>query len=116
MYKSRVSDTTDWKYHAEQAVKFDGGIYQYSKINNISKSALYRWIKICANQDDSKPSQKSKKVNLNKSSKKVSPFLPVVITPSKNSQSETHELKLNTKLPDSRWVAEIITNVIRGLL
>lgn len=116
MYKSQALETTDWKYHAEQAVKFDGGIYQYSKINNISKSALYRWIKVCANLDDSKPSRKSKKYKINKISKKESPFLPVVITPSKSSQSETHELKLNTQLPDSRWVAEIITNVIRGLV
>lgn len=106
MHKSRALDKTDWKHHVSQALKFEGGIYQYSKINNISKSALYRWIKIYANQIDTKPRRKSKK---------ASPFLPVVITPSKSSPLETHDLKLNAQLPDSRWVAEIITNVIRGL-
>jgi hypothetical protein len=106
MYKSRVVDTIDWKHHVKQAVKFNGGVYEYSKINNISKSALYRWIKIYSDQINLKIKQKVKK---------ESAFLPVVVTPLKKSQ-DTHELKLNRELPDSRWVAEIITNVIRGLL
>lgn len=106
MYKSQVSDTIDWKHHAEQAVKFDGGIYQYSKINNISKSALYRWIKIYFEKGHLKLKQKVKK---------ESPFLPVVVTPLTRSQPDTHEQKLNRPLPDSRWVADIITHVIRGL-
>ena len=78
----------------------------YSKINNISKSALYRWIKIYSDQSNLKIKQKVKK---------ESAFLPVVVTPVKKSQ-DTHELKLNRELPNSRWVSEIITNVIRGLI
>lgn len=110
MYKSKTTDIINWKRHAEQAIKFEDGIYEYSKINNISKSALYRWIKIYSDQGDLKKSKKTKKYNLQKESS----FLPVSIGPSKlPTQCYTQEQLLK---PDSRWVAEIITNVIRGLM
>ena len=48
MHKSKSTEAIDWKHHAEESIKFEGGIYQCSKINNISKSALYRWIKVSA--------------------------------------------------------------------
>lgn len=44
--------------------------------------------------------------------KKVkSAFVPVVV-----SSSETQSYQRTKSLPDSKWVAEVITSVIRGLL
>lgn len=115
MNKSQKQEEIDWRSHAEQAVKFEGGIYQYSKINNISKSALYRWIKIYAEKGELKVNRKSKKYSLGKKEKKESPFLPVIIKPEVEELAMKYSVQ-NKNLPESRWVAEIITHVIRGLL
>ena len=91
-----------WRNHFEQSKIFPDGIQAYCEANKLATSAYYKWRQRILNLKPTKTI--SKKVK--------SQFLPVVVTPT--------ELKINShpqqRLPDSHWVAEIITNVIRGLL
>jgi hypothetical protein len=91
-----------WRNHYEQSKLYPDGIQAYCDANKLAISVYYKWRQRILNLKSSKTILKKVK----------SPFLPVVAAPT--------ELKIPSypqqRLPDSRWVAEIITNVIRGLL
>ena len=85
-----------WREHILKSDQHPEGTQAYCKLNNLPDSTFYKWrIKIFG---------KIKKVK--------SPFLPVVISAPELRQ-QVYPQKNN--LPDARWVAEIITQVIRGL-
>lgn len=94
-----------WRNHLEQSKLYPDGIQAYCEANKLAISAYYKW--------------RQRILNLNPAetiSKKVkSPFLPVMITPSE-FKAQSFPQQMSRQLPDSRWVAEIITNVIRGLV
>lgn len=92
-----------WRNHLEQSKKYPEGIQAYCKANKLATSNYYKWRQSLLNMPPSKMS--SKKIH--------SPFLPVVIaTPEIKEQNYPQK----NNLPDPRWLAEVITNVIRGLL
>lgn len=96
-----------WRNHLEQSKQYPEGIQAYCEANRLTPSAYYKWRRKILDLYPSKTI--SKKVK--------SPFLPVVVTSNEfNGQSHPSPQQLARQLPDSRWVAEIITNVIRGLL
>jgi hypothetical protein len=93
-----------WREHILKSDRCPEGRQAYCRFNNLPESTFYKWrLKIFG------PNKKSENIN----SKKIqSSFLPVVVT-TPELNSGTYPQK-NT-LPDARWVAEIITQVIRGL-
>lgn len=96
-----------WSNHFEQSKLYPEGIQSYCKANKLATSAYYKWRQRILNSKPPKPG-----------SKKVKPsFLPVLVkSPETQMQSYPQHHQSLRQLPDSRWVAEIITNVIRGLL
>lgn len=95
-----------WRNHLEQSKKYPEGINSYCKVNNLATSVYYKWRQRILNLKPSKII--SKKVK--------SPFIPVVIKSTEAKIQSHPQQQKSQQLPDSRWVAEIITNVIRGLL
>jgi len=93
-----------WRNHVEQSKQYKDGIQAYCKDNKLTVSTYYRWSNKFLDSNSK-----------NKISKKVkSVFLPMTVSaPELPHQSYPQK---NKNLPDSHWVAEIITNVIRGLL
>ncbi len=92
-----------WRKHLEQSKKYHEGIQAYCKANKLATSNYFKWRQRLLNLPQAKILKKPK-----------SPFFPVTVfcTPEPEIQSYPQI----EKIPDSRWVAEIITNVIRGLL
>lgn len=90
-----------WRNHIEQSKQHPDSIQAYCEANNIATSVYYKWRQRVLNLRPSKVI--SKKVK--------SAFVPVVV-----SSSETQSYQRTKSLPDSKWVAEVITSVIRGLL
>ena len=93
-----------WRNHLEQSKKYPEGIQAYCKANKLAISNYYKWRQRLLNLPPSK-------IILEKTK---SPFLPVTI--SSATEFEIQSYPQTKKIPDSRWVAEIITNVIRGLM
>ena len=95
-----------WRNHLEQSKLYPDGIQAYCEANQLAPSAYYKWRQRILNLKPSKTI--SKKVK--------SPFLPVVVTSTDTKKKSNPQQYMPQRLPDSRWVSEIITNVIRGLL
>ncbi len=93
-----------WREHILKSNQYAEGRSAYCKFNNLQESTFYKWrFKIFG------PKKKSENINLKKTQ---SPFLPVVI---KNPELNSKTYPQKNNLPDARWVAEIITQVILGL-
>ncbi len=93
-----------WRNHLEQSKKYPEGIQAYCKANMLAASNYYKWRQRVLNLPPSKIILKKPK----------SPFLPVTVSSEAEFKIQSYPQTKN--LPDSRWVAEIITNVIRGLM
>ncbi len=93
-----------WRNHLEQSKIYPEGIQAYCKANKLAISNYYKWRQRLL--DLRPPKIKLKKLK--------SPFLPVTVSCA--TEFEIQSYPQTKKLPDSRWVAEIITNVIRGLI
>ncbi len=93
-----------WRSHLDQSKLYPDGIQAYCKANNLATSNYYNWRKRVLKLKTSKIISKELK----------SPFFPVVVTPTPEFEVRNYPQVKN--LPDSRWVAEVIANVIRGLL
>lgn len=94
-----------WQGHIEKSKHCAVSVQSYCKANNLLESSYYYWRdKIYGKKLGLKTKATSKKVK--------SAFLPVVV-----SSEQEFECYPQTKrsLPDSQWVAEVITHVIRGL-
>ena len=93
-----------WREHILKSDVYPEGRQAYCRFNDLPESTFYKWrLKIFG------PKKKSENIN---SKKAQSPFLPVVI---KNPELNNKTYPQKNNLPDARWVAEIITQVIRGL-
>lgn len=92
-----------WRNHLEQSKKYPEGIQAYCKANTLATSNYYKWRQRLLNLPPAKIILRKPK----------SPFLPVTVA---SNEIEIQNPTQTKKLPDSRWVSEIITNVIRGLL
>ena len=92
-----------WRNHFEQSKIYPDGIQAYCEVNKLATSAYYKWRQRILNLNSTKAI--SKKVK--------SPFLPVAVA---QTELKIKSYPQKNNLPDSRWVAEIITNVIQGLL
>lgn len=107
MKRSKSESIEFWRHHINQAKSQPKSIVRYCKANNLLESSFYYWRDKIFAERVLKPETRRKKVS--------SAFLPVVVSPPElKMQSDQHESKPR-QLPDSQWVAEIITNVIRGL-
>ena len=93
-----------WRNHLEQSKIFPEAIQAYCKANKLATSNYYKWRQSLLNLPPAK-------INLKKPK---SLFLPITVIPATEFELQTYPQ--TKKLPDSRWVAEIITNVIRGLM
>jgi hypothetical protein len=95
-----------WRNHYEQSIIYPNGVQAYCENNKLATSAYYKWRKRILNLKPSK--------NITK--KSISPFLPAVVTSEASKMLSYPHQKITYPLPDSKWVAEVISNVIRGLL
>ena len=93
-----------WQNHLEQSKIYPEGVQAYCKANKLATSNYYKWRHRLLNLPPSKIILKKPK----------SPFLPVTVSCA--TEFEIQSYPQTKKLPDSRWVAEIITSVIRGLI
>ena len=93
-----------WRNHLEKSKKYLQGIQAYCKANKLATSNYYKWWQRLLNLPPSKIILKKPK----------SPFLPVTVSSANDFEIQSYPQ--TKKLPDSRWVAEIITNAIRGLM
>ncbi len=88
-----------WEKHIEEAALFSGGVQRYCKSQGLNLSTYYHWRGKLAS-----PKARSTK-------KQQSSFLPVVV---KAPEFDPTQL-MPTRLPDPKWVAEVMTHLIRGL-
>jgi len=97
-----------WREHIIKADAYPEGQQAYLKLNGLADSTYYKWrIRIFGKVKKQSP-QKIKKIK-----PKVNPFSPVIVSA---TQIQNQNYQQNRNLPDSKWVADIISNVIRGLL
>ena len=107
MKRSKVELIEFWRGHIIRAKSQSMSTVKYCRANNLLESSFYYWRNKFLGKKDSKMKKPTKKEN--------SPFLPVVVMPAE-LKKQVYPSQEFRQLPDSRWVAEIITNVIRGLL
>ena len=107
MKLSQEESVEFWRSHILKAKSQSISTVKYCKANNLLESSFYYWRDKIFSNKNSKIKKLEKKEN--------SPFLPVVVAATE-LKMQTYPLPELRQLPDSRWVAEIITNVIRGLL
>jgi len=98
-----------WHEHINRASANNQSLHEYSALNKISKSAMYRWKKyfsdLSVNQAiDEKP--------LVESEDRISPFSALIV---ETSGFSTIAQSKNRSLPDSAWLAEVIVKVVQGL-
>ncbi len=105
MNRSQSESIEFWRSHIIKARSQSLSTVKYCKANNLLESSFYYWRDKIFGKKNSKIKQRSKN--------EVSSFLPIVVAP---SEMQPHPAQDMCQLPDSKWVAEIITNVIRGLV
>lgn len=82
-----------WFNRVNMAKSFNGNGKAFCVSEGIDSSSFYYWRK-----------------RLSQTQERMSAFLPVVI----NSNSSPEESDLTT-LPEAKWLAEVLTHLIRGL-
>ena len=87
-----------WKTHILQSKAFDGSVIKYCESQGIAIHKFKYW----KYELEKRSSVKSTK---------PSPFLPVQI---KEPETKPRNSLKTSDLPDARWVAEVITHLIRG--
>ena len=92
-----------WQEHILKAKQHPGGIQSYLDLHNLPQSSFYKW--------------QSKLLNLQPVKKQIkkagSAFLPVVMSePTPNFMQASRS---SQKLPDPRWVAAVLANLIQEL-
>lgn len=108
MKSTKEKESTAWREHIAKAKAHPEGIGAYCKAQGLAASSYYNWRKRLFG---SMP----RKINTSKKKKGNSLFVPVVVEApvfDPLHQSNLHR----TDLPNARWVSDIITNVIRGLI
>ena len=98
MQTSNKNKVDFWNQHLLGAEAHGRGIGAYCEEHGLSKAMYYKWKKKLQAMK-SVPSQ-------------IPSFLPVKIKEAKSKPSDNSK---TLDLPDARWVAEVITHLIRGL-
>jgi hypothetical protein len=81
-----------WIKHVAAAPLHEGGVGSYCKLHGLALASYYKWkVKVGRNQIKSQPT-----------------FLPVTMATPPRTQAEV------VSLPEARWVAEVLTHLIRG--
>ena len=113
MNEKKEDQLNYWRNHITQAALNDQSLHEYSSLNKISKSALYRWNTYFSDLDKRPPAIKNAQTDTQSiNEKEQPPALPAFLECS--VLSETVQIN-NKKLPDSAWLAEVIVKVIQGL-
>jgi hypothetical protein len=104
------SDKTEfWQRHVSAAPHYPAGITAYLRDNGLRSSSFYNW------QHRLKNSNQIITKNPSKTKKKSLPsFLPLVVKKDPATAAAV-EFQTSQSLPDSRWVAEVMLHLIRGL-
>lgn len=90
-----------WTQHLAASQTFAGGIKAYCKANGLTLSNYYKWkYKI-------RPLTNRKKLK----KEKLSRFLPVLV-----SETVESDRRATSGLPEARWVAEVMTYLVRGAM
>lgn len=115
MNQTKEDQIKYWQGHISQALANDQSLHEYSTLNKVSKSALYRWNKYFSDLEAKpsiieEPAIKAESIceDENTLSTHLPAFLECAVL-SKAIQSK------NKSLPDSTWLAEVIVKVIQGL-
>ena len=109
MVQTKEDQINYWHEHINRASANNQSLHEYSALNKISKSAIYRWKKyfsdLSVNQVIAeRPSERDED--------RISPFSALVV---ETSGFSTIAQSKNRSLPDSAWLAEVIVKVIQGL-
>ena len=94
-----------WKNHVANAKAHPGGIGGYCRENGIKSSVYYSWRQVIKNEFAGEELVLPREVKRAKPS-----FIPVMIAESPDSEPQRV-----SKLPDARWVAEVMLHLLRGL-
>ena len=90
-----------WSQHYKAAEVHPGGIGSYCEEQNLSMTMYYKW---------------RKKIALVKSRELKPVFLPVQITePRISIESKSSSKDRETDLPEARWLAEVLSHLVRSL-
>ncbi len=106
MNRSQAESIEFWRSHIIKAKSQSISTVKYCKANNLLEASFYYWRDKIFGKKNSKIKMRVKK--------EKSPFLPVMVTPTE-LETKPYPPQSAHHLPDSRWVAEIIASVIRGL-
>ena len=104
MKRSRSESIEFWRNHIIRAKSQPESTVKYCKANNLLESSFYYWRDRIFKEKVLRAETKPKKVR--------SPFLPVVVSTTEFKMQNNDPKSKTHQLPDSRWVAEIITNVM----
>lgn len=94
-----------WKDHILKSNESSEGIGAYLKVNNLTASSFYRWRTKLSKS-------KSSKVQVLRN-KKLPAFLPVQVESSRPTPK--FENKPIDHLPEAKWVADVLINLVVGL-
>jgi len=90
-----------WSQHHKAAEIYPGGISSYCEEQKLSQTMYYKW---------------KRKIALLKSKESKTVFLPVQVKEAQSSRESFVTPKdRETILPEAKWVAEVLTHLIRGL-
>jgi hypothetical protein len=108
MNSNKQSKLEFWRAHVAGAEQFPAGVGAYCAEQSLPLSTYYGWRKLV------KPASLSPKPHKFKRLKKERPtFLPVAVTAGQVEVEQTY--KSMPRLPEARWVAEVLLHLARGL-
>ena len=104
-YQSRLEF---WRAHVANADNFPAGVSAYCAEQGLKLSTYYGWRKLVGLGSSVPKPRKPKRI------KKAQPsFLPVAVT---SGPVEVESMfQSMPKLPEARWVAEVMLHLVRGL-
>jgi hypothetical protein len=116
MNQTKEDQIKYWQGHITQALANDQSLHEYSALNKISKSALYRWKKYFSDLETKPPVIEESAIKavepICDDLKTSAPLLPAFLECAVLSEATQNK---NRSLPDSKWLAEVIVKVIQGL-
>lgn len=98
-----------WQNHMARAKAHPSGVIAYCHDEGLQVATYYYWHKKIKNESSTcKKGYRSPKLK-----KTHSPFLPITVT---ESAIKYTDYSVATKLPEARWVAEVMLHLVQGLL
>lgn len=112
MDSNQQSKLEFWREHVAGAEKFPAGVSAYCTEQGLKISTYYGWRKLVKPSGSAPKRPKSLKPKVTK--KIQSPFLPVAVAA--GAVEIESRVTSPLKLPEARWVAEVMLYLMRGLL